>query len=67
MNKKLIMALLISIPFIGQLVLLPFVNRIHPFVFGLPFFHFWLLLWIVLTPVCTLIIYRMQITNGGID
>ncbi|NQD53528.1 DUF3311 domain-containing protein, partial [Bacillus altitudinis] len=41
MNKKLILALLIAIPFIGQLALLPFVNRIHPFVIGLPFFHFW--------------------------
>ncbi|MGD7061762.1 DUF3311 domain-containing protein [Bacillus altitudinis] len=67
MNKKLLLALLIAIPFIGQLVLLPFVNRIQPFVIGLPFFHFWLLLWIVLTPVCTFIIYRMQHSNGGTD
>ena len=36
-EQKLILALLIAIPFIGQLALLPFVNRIHPFVIGLPF------------------------------
>ncbi|MGE6629729.1 DUF3311 domain-containing protein [Bacillus sp. NPDC077027] len=67
MNKKLIITILILIPFIGQLVLLPFVNRIQPFVLGLPFFHFWLLLWIVLTPFCTFAIYRIQKSSGGID
>jgi hypothetical protein len=34
------------LPFV-QLALLPLVNRIEPIMFGLPFFHFWLVLWIV--------------------
>ncbi|WP_411813147.1 DUF3311 domain-containing protein [Bacillus swezeyi] len=66
-NKQLFILILFIIPFIGQLVLLPYVNRIHPIIFGLPFFHFWLVLWIVLTPLITLIIYKMEKKNGGYE
>ncbi len=38
-------------PVVLYLVALPFVNRIEPIVFGLPFFVFWMLLATVLTPV----------------
>ncbi|MFN2745722.1 MULTISPECIES: DUF3311 domain-containing protein [Bacillus] len=64
MNKRFLIAILFFIPFIGQLVLLPFVNRIEPVIFGLPFFHFWLVLWIVLTPLITFVIYRLEKSGG---
>ncbi|ANC75644.1 hypothetical protein ABE65_001820 [Fictibacillus phosphorivorans] len=65
--KKLLLILLISAPFIAQLVVLPFVNRIDPIIFGLPFLQFWLFLWIVLTPFCTLGIYQLQKSEGSLD
>ncbi|MBD7965209.1 MULTISPECIES: DUF3311 domain-containing protein [Bacillales] len=65
--KKLLLIVLISAPFIAQLVVLPFVNRIDPIIFGLPFLQFWLFLWIVLTPFCTLGIYQLQKSEGSLD
>lgn len=59
MVKKALIVILILLPFV-QLALLPLVNRIEPIVFGLPFFHFWLLLWIIITPLCSFGIYQMQ-------
>lgn len=67
MVKKLIVFLLVLIPFIGQLALLPFVNKIEPIIIGLPFLPFWLLLWIVLTPLCTWGIYKIQQAEGSDD
>ncbi|MEG7281468.1 DUF3311 domain-containing protein [Bacillus sp. 0909A] len=66
MVKKALIVILIILPFI-QLALLPFVNRIGPIIFGLPFFHFWLLLWIIITPVCSFGIYLVQKKDGGIE
>ncbi|GED03283.1 DUF3311 domain-containing protein [Bacillus atrophaeus] len=66
MVKKALIILFILLPF-GQLALLPLVNRIEPIMFGLPFFHLWLLLWIVITPLCSLCIYRLQKKDGGIE
>ncbi|MDR7074376.1 DUF3311 domain-containing protein [Fictibacillus barbaricus] len=65
--KKLSMILLIVLPFLAQLVVLPFVNRIDPIILGLPFLQFWLFLWIVLTPLCTLGIYQLQKSQGGLE
>ncbi|MQR95994.1 DUF3311 domain-containing protein [Fictibacillus phosphorivorans] len=65
--KKFLLIVLISAPFIAQLVVLPFVNRIDPIIFGLPFLQFWLFLWIVLTPFCTLGIYQLQKSEGSLD
>lgn len=59
MVKKALIVILILLPFV-QLALLPLVNRIEPILFGLPFFHFWLLLWIIVTPLCSFGIYQMQ-------
>ncbi|WP_418055536.1 DUF3311 domain-containing protein [Priestia megaterium] len=54
-------------PFIAQFAFLPFVNNIHPIIFGLPLLHLWLFLWVFLTPVCTFIIYRLQKSWGDIE
>ena len=67
MSKKFAMFLLAILPFISQLMVLPFVNRIDPIVLGLPFLQFWLFLWIILTPLCTFGIYRIQKSEGSID
>ncbi|MBC6976297.1 DUF3311 domain-containing protein [Bacillus sp. Xin] len=62
--RKFAIFILFLIPFL-QLVLLPFANRIGPFIIGLPFLHFWLFLWIVLTPLCTFGIYSLHKSQGG--
>ncbi|SFV04217.1 DUF3311 domain-containing protein [Alicyclobacillus macrosporangiidus] len=49
--------ILFIVPFLAQLVALPWVNRIHPMVLGFPLLHFWLLIWMLLTPLFTLAIH----------
>jgi FtsH-binding integral membrane protein len=67
MNKKFIIVILIVLPFVLMLGAIPFVNRIHPIILGLPFFQFWLFLGMILTPVCTFVIYRLQKSEGSIE
>jgi len=45
------------IPFLMLVLALPFVNRVEPFVFGLPFLLFWIVLWIFLTPFILMAAY----------
>ncbi|MED2948748.1 DUF3311 domain-containing protein [Bacillus subtilis] len=66
MVKKALIVILILLPFV-QLAFLPLVNRIEPIIFNLPFFHFWLLLWIIITPLCSFGIYQMQKKDGGLE
>lgn len=35
-------------------------NRIYPLVFGLPFSFFWIALWVVLSGVVLLLLYRIE-------
>jgi fatty acid desaturase len=44
--------LLALIPFLGACFTVALWDRVHPFVLGLPFNFFWLILWILLTPLC---------------
>jgi hypothetical protein len=39
------------IPPVALLGGIPFVNRVEPYVLGLPFLLFWIVLWVVLTSV----------------
>jgi Protein of unknown function (DUF3311) len=55
--------LLILIPFIGFLGLLPWANRIEPYVLGMPFLLFWLLLWMVLSPILLVVVYKLDPAN----
>lgn len=57
--------LLLIIPFIGMCVLLPIANRIEPYVFGLPFLLFWIALWMLLSSVIILIVYKLDPANEG--
>lgn len=67
MGKKFISVILVVLPFILMLGALPFVNRIDPIILGLPFLHFWLFLGMILTPICTFVIYRLQKSEGSIE
>ncbi|MBL0385158.1 DUF3311 domain-containing protein [Tumebacillus sp. ITR2] len=70
MNKispKILIASLALLPFVAQLLVLPWVNRIDPVILGLPFLQFWLFLWIVLSPLCTYSIYRIQKAQGRFE
>ncbi|WP_134700980.1 DUF3311 domain-containing protein [Ammoniphilus sp. YIM 78166] len=55
--------ILTLLPFVGMLGLLPQVNKLEPFVLGLPFNMFWIVLWVVLTSVILAIIYRLDPAN----
>ncbi|QSO47134.1 DUF3311 domain-containing protein [Alicyclobacillus mengziensis] len=52
--------LLLVIMLVGNLVAVPFVNTIHPTVLGMPFFLFWVLIWMIITPLLTWWIYAMD-------
>ena len=55
--------LLAALPFLGLLGGIPFVNRVTPFVLGLPFILFWIVLWVALTSVIMAVIYRLDPAN----
>ncbi|UCC38384.1 MAG: DUF3311 domain-containing protein [Candidatus Aminicenantes bacterium] len=49
-----------AIPFITLVFALPLVNRIKPIVLGLPFLLFWILSWVLLTPLILFIAYLLE-------
>jgi hypothetical protein len=53
-----------SVPFLTLVLALPFVNRLRPIVLGLPFILFWILLWILLTPVLLFAADRLEARRG---
>jgi len=52
--------LMAAIPFITLVFALPLVNRIHPIILGFPFILFWILLWVILTPLILFIAYTLE-------
>jgi hypothetical protein len=56
---------LAALPILGILVGVFFANRIHPFVLGMPFLMFWIVLWVVLTSVFMFVVYELDPSNGG--
>ena len=61
MQKGTKYALLLgAIPFITLVFALPLVNRIKPFVFGIPFLLFWILVWVLLTPLILFLAYLVE-------
>lgn len=53
MQKPSIGAILFAlIPFVAICFSVPLWDRIHPVILGLPFNFFWLITWLLLTPVC---------------
>jgi len=54
--------LLLAIPYLA-FAWVPFYDRIDPRLFGIPFFYWWQIAWIVLTALCILPVYRYQETR----
>lgn len=40
-------------------------DRVYPMVWGLPFNFFWLLSWLLLTPLCMWGAYRLEVPRGS--
>ena len=55
--------LLGMLPFLGILGGVIFANRVEPFVLGMPFILFWIVLCVVLTSVIMAIIYQLDPAN----
>lgn len=55
--------LLGTIPFLGILGGIFFVNQVTPYVLGMPFILFWLVMWVVLISVTMAVIYRLDPAN----
>jgi len=61
MKKGTFFALLLgSIPFLMLVFALPFVNRLEPVILGMPFLLFWILVWVLLTPLILFFAYRLE-------
>lgn len=61
MQKGTLYALILgAIPFITLVFALPFVNRVKPVIFGLPFLLFWILSWVILTPLILFFAYLLE-------
>jgi Protein of unknown function (DUF3311) len=55
--------LLAVLPFIGILVGTPFVNKVEPYVLGMPFILFWIVMWVVLSSIIMAIVYAVDPAN----
>ncbi|WP_179405224.1 DUF3311 domain-containing protein [Burkholderia guangdongensis] len=55
--------ILAALPFIGILAGVPFVNRVEPLVFGMPFVLAWIVAWVILSSVIMTVVYRLDPAN----
>ncbi|PGY16030.1 Protein of unknown function [Bacillus sp. OV166] len=55
------------IPVLGFVIGALFSNRVTPYVLGMPFFHFWVVLWSFLTTGILGIIYKLDPANQKED
>jgi hypothetical protein len=56
---------LTALPFAGVLVGIFFANRTEPFVLGLPFALFWLVMWVVLTAAIMAVVGAIDRRRDG--
>lgn len=56
--------LLTLIPFVWTIGMIPFVNRVKPFVMGLPFLAFWLVAGIIVAFLCLSALYAIDSKNN---
>ncbi|MDR3423055.1 MAG: DUF3311 domain-containing protein [Xanthobacteraceae bacterium] len=54
---------LAAFPFLAMLVGPFFLNRVTPYVFGMPFLLAWLVAWILLTAAIMAVIFRLDPAN----
>jgi hypothetical protein len=57
---KVLRATLVLVPILALTIAVPFVNRLEPTVFGLPFVLFWVVAWVFATPVCLWLVGRIE-------
>ncbi|MBT2696273.1 DUF3311 domain-containing protein [Bacillus sp. ISL-40] len=55
--------LIAIIPFIGLLGGVPFANKVTPYVFGMPFVLFYIVLWVVITSGIMAIVFKLDPKN----
>ena len=66
MRKPSIGAMLLAlIPFAAICFSVPLWDRIYPVVLGLPFNFFWLIAWLLLTPLCMWGAYRLETSRAS--
>jgi len=53
------------VPFTAMCFSVSLWDRVEPMVFGLPFNLAWLIAWIVLTPLCMAIAYRIEAARSA--
>jgi Protein of unknown function (DUF3311) len=51
---------LAGLPFVGILVGMFFANSVEPYVLGLPFALFWVVMWVVLAAAIMAVVYRLD-------
>jgi len=51
---------LAAIPFVGVLVGMFFANSVEPYVLGLPFAMFWVVMWVVVAAVIMAVVYQLD-------
>jgi hypothetical protein len=51
---------LAALPFLGILVGMFFANSVEPYVLGLPFAMFWVVMWVVLAAGIMAVVYRLD-------
>ncbi|WP_371361448.1 hypothetical protein SRRS_28530 [Sporomusa rhizae] len=56
--------ILTLIPFVWTIGMIPFVNRVKPFVMGLPFLAFWLVAGIIVAFLCIKGLYAIDSKNN---
>ena len=60
-HKPSLKSLLVGlIPFLAMCFSIPLWDRVYPFVFGLPFSIFWIVAWIIITPLFMSVAYRIE-------
>lgn len=53
------------VPFVAVCFSVPLWDRVYPTVFGLPFNIFWLVTWLLLTPLVMWGVYRIEVPRSG--
>ena len=51
---------LAALPFVGILVGMFFANSVEPYVLGLPFAMFWVVMWVVVSAGLMAVVYRLD-------
>lgn len=55
--------LLALLPFLGILGGISFANKVTPYIMGMPFILFWIVVWVVLTSGIMAIIFKLDPAN----